>query len=122
MNIGFNDEQMRAIVTKAIVEGMGEEQKAIIIQKAIESLMGPSNTDPYAKDKRSKLEVAFDNAANFALNQLAREGFQKPENIARMRALLLVVIDKIFAGEHAQTVSDAIATAIGDGMVKVRGY
>jgi uncharacterized protein (UPF0335 family) len=120
--IQFNEEQMRAVVTKAIVEGLGEEQKTLVIQQAIESLMKPAKSSGYPVDNRSVLQVAFDNAVGFALDRVARAELEKPEYVEKMRKLFQDVAAKVLDddNEGRQLLRDAITSALTEGIRKTR--
>lgn len=116
MQLNFNDEQMRAIVSKAIIDGLGDEQKQLLIAKAIEGMLGPANPNDY-HDKRTKLEVAFDQAVSQMLAQIAREELERPEYQRKLRALFVEVAEKFFAGAGSG-VATKLATALSTAFDK----
>jgi hypothetical protein len=118
MNLSFNEEQMRALVTKAIVDGLGDEQKTLLISRAIEGLMEPAKRDQWGQvsDKRSKLEVAFDTAASAAMLQVAREELNKPENVEQLRKLVESSVARLFSVEHVEQVTSRLAFALRDAL------
>lgn len=122
MNLALNEEQMRAIVTKAILEGLGDEQKALIIQQAVEHMMGQPEENrgyPYNQDKRNRLQRAFDGAVEQALTVVAREEMAKPENRDRLRAIIGPLLEKVLTEEADWgPIHRAIGSAISEAFQK----
>ncbi len=115
MNLTLNEEQMRAVVTKAILEGLGDEQKTLILQQAVEHLMGAPEKSGYSykQDNRNRLQIAFDNAAERALEQIAREEMAKPENVEKLRALVGPCLEQALTNSTSYA---AIKRAVGSAI------
>lgn len=116
MQINLGEEQMRAVVSKAILESLGDEQKTLILTQAVEHLMKAPDDNrgyPYNQDKRNYLQRAFDAASERALGKIADEEMQKPENIEKIRALLGPVLEAALSKSEAwDNMRKALAEAI----------
>lgn len=99
--ITFPPEMMQQIVSKALIEGMGQEVRDSLIEQAVQALLVPTKINTY--DARATgptpIQTAFDNAARSAVNQVAREVLEEDETFkARVKELML----------------DAVAQALSD--------
>jgi hypothetical protein len=119
LDLKFDEGQMRAIVTKAILEGIETQQRDLIIQKALEHLLSPANPNSY-NDKRSKLEEAFETAVRGAMAKIATEELAKPENTERIRTLFAGVVEKAFSEEGQVFMRDKMVEALAGAMRKER--
>jgi hypothetical protein len=123
MNITLPEDQMRQIVTKAILEGLGDEQKTLIMTAAVEHLLGQPEERGYHhnQDKRNRLQRIFDQAAEFAMQQVAREEFAKPENVARLREILGPILTNVLGEPGAYLMRSAVGDAIGKAFENQKG-
>jgi hypothetical protein len=76
MDFKVSDDAMRAVVSKAWVEAIAPEQQTLIIQSAIEHLIGRASPDSYS-DKRTVVEKVFHEVAQDVLSDIAHEEMMK---------------------------------------------
>lgn len=115
MEVKIDEEHMRALMTKAVLEGLGQDQRDLIFQKAVESLFQRARPNDYY-DKRTKLEVAFDQAASGLMLSIATEELRKPEHTDRLRSIFDEAIAKVFESEGRKKLVETIANAMFVGL------
>lgn len=120
--INFSNEEMSALVSKAIIEGLGDDQRNLLIKQAIESLMTVDNRDSYGRDKRNRLQIAFDEAVVNHARRVASEELAKDENVAKLHSLVAEAIERLFTGDVRADVIEAMVKGMTELMRKAAGY
>jgi hypothetical protein len=118
MDLKLDANSMQAIVAKAILEGMSEEQRAAILTKAIEALMVERANPNSYQDRTTVIEDAFNRAAREAVYALAREKFKEPALVARLGEVLEGAIKKVFEpdSDGAEPLTAILAKAMTQGL------
>lgn len=90
--INLDEDTMSRILTQAIIEGIGEDEKNNIIGQAIAYLTQPAKNS-YSRDAKTPLQEAFDTAMGMYVNRVVREYIEKDETVrAKVNAELDVVL------------------------------
>lgn len=121
MDIKLSDAALHTIVSKAILEGMGQEQRDLLVQNAIESLFKEANPSNYS-DKRTHLEVAYQRAINYTAEKIALEVLERPEFRARVEAVVVEAVNRQFEGDGRESLVQRMADGIGRAFDKLNGY
>lgn len=115
--VSFNDAELRAIVQKAIFDGLTHEKRDELLIKAIGSLTIP-DPNGYGAVKQSQLERIFESAAGRVAEELMLEMLQQPEWKERIRAVLVDAFDRATADASRENLvsklSRAMAAALGE--------
>lgn len=90
MQLNVTDEQLQSVITAAILQSLGTEQRDALMTEAIKGLMELKQDNGYGRSKRTQLQEAFQNAAYTVANKMAREFFEQDENAqAQMKQLVI---------------------------------
>lgn len=120
MDLRVNDDAMKSLVAKAIVDSLTPETREKLIGDAVtQTLTKPEQSGSYS-EKRSPLQRAFDYAVSaeaerYAREHLANDGAFK----AQVEALFADVAKKLFEDNRDDLVS-SIATIIRNALTKDR--
>lgn len=109
----LDSDVMRSVVAKAIMEGITQDNRDVLIETAIESLMKPYSTTTYGNEKSTPLQDAFNKAVKKASEEvvglLITDEF-KERIKARAEASMAALLDSdTYLG---QKVGDAIGSAV----------
>lgn len=111
MQLNLNDEQMRSVVTAAILQTISPEQRDTLIQEALKSLLVPKQSDYYGT-KKTPIQEAFERAAFQVAMRVAEGYFAENETVrAEMEGLVAEAWQKV-VGEGRIRVVDRMADAI----------
>lgn len=126
-NIQIDTEAIQTIAQKAILEGLGQDQRDLIIQQAVEGLLArPKNQNSWRGDHDpSPLQIAFNNAVSSVAMQIAREVVAEDERVKeRIRELMGEVIAELLGdegySEAAEIFAGALTSAIRERLGQVR--
>lgn len=118
MNIKLDEEQMRNIVSKAILEGLGTEQKDMLIQGALQYLLSvPDSGNPgfgQRRDGRTVLQKIFDQQLEYYANRICTEYLETGENMQKLRETVIAAVDTHLSNTDTyKDLSQKFASAIG---------
>lgn len=114
-NITIDPEALATIAAKAIFEGIGQEQRDLVLQQAVRSLLEVPKT-PYGMVGRSPLQSAFDTAiASVAHDVVRRQIMNDPAVRAKIEEFLAGPVAKLL--EEDSTLASSISHAIGRAIV-----
>jgi hypothetical protein len=117
MKLEFNDEQMRNIISAALLQAINPEQKTLLIEGAIQSLLSPSR-DGYSR--KNILQEAFDDAAGTYARRLIEEEFKTNTAFqAQVKELMLKVMERFFK-EREEHVISKLADAMSHALTRDR--
>lgn len=116
MNVTVDTAAMQDIVTKAIFDGLTDDQrKGIMVQAVTELLTKPREEhNGYRTVRRpSPLQEAFNGAAYRVAIDIANKQLAEDPNFqAQIKGLLVGVAEKLFAADVRQKLVDTIADQI----------
>jgi len=121
----FDEASMRDIAATAIINGISAEQKELIIKKAVEGLLEPAKKDDYYnKDKRTKIEVLYDEAIYVASRTIVMEELQKPDVQEKIRGMVQQMLVKVLSPEEedGKLLTNILSTAVHEALAKLSGY
>jgi hypothetical protein len=122
MRLELSDDQMRAVMAKAILDTVTPEKRDELITKAIGFLMIPEKTGSYGGQTTSPLERAFQEAARVVAEKLAREALAADTKFAeQITKLFEDVAAKLFANEVRDKLVDNITSSVVQGL-RARDY
>jgi predicted NAD-dependent protein-ADP-ribosyltransferase YbiA (DUF1768 family) len=113
--IKIESDAMQAIVSKAILEGIDENQRKAIMEQAVAALIAPRGGDTYGRNKTTPLQDAFDAAVRNVVHEVARDAItDNAELREKVRALVVEAmagaLDK--GSKLRERVADAVANSI----------
>lgn len=80
MELKIDPNDMKAIVSAAILDKMSREQRDVLVQEAIASLLVPQKQDSYSRvEAKTKLQDAFSTAAYTVTVEIVREHLRTDE-------------------------------------------
>lgn len=121
MSLTFNTEQMEALVAKAIIDGLTDEQRSSMIQEAIKGIISKPADPRNYNDKRSQLQVAFDCAVSAYAEKYARLQLETDETFkSGVAALFTAAIKRLFEDSEREEIITGIANTIKRGLSKDR--
>jgi pyruvoyl-dependent arginine decarboxylase (PvlArgDC) len=113
-NLNLPDDQMREIVSAAILQTVTAENRDALITSAIASLLAP-NSSGYG-GRESPLQVAFNLAIQQTARQIVKEMLDTDEQIkAVVEEIIISAAKKAFSSEKKDTMIDSMANAIAEG-------
>lgn len=109
---------MQAIVQKAIMESLSEDQRAVLIETALKYLLTETRTS-YGRSP-SPLESAFNMAVSEAAHTIAREIVKENEFDTKIRKAVrtsleaLISQDSLMAGRVGSAIGEAVGAHLKD--------
>lgn len=120
MRLELNDDQMRAVMAKAILDTVTPEKRDELMTKAIAFLMIPEKSG-YGQ-QASPMDRAFQEAARTVAEKLAREALASDTRFAeQINKLFEDVAAKLFADEVRDKLIDNIVSSVVSGL-RARDY
>lgn len=118
LEIKIDADAAKEVVKQAILEQLGDEGRARLIENALTFLLTEPPRSSYGTQQPSPLQVAFNDAARLAANEIVRE------HVAKDPAFIAKVHEKV--GEAMALVDEAnysnyVADALGEALRKARG-
>lgn len=115
MNISMNEEQMTALVSKAIFDGLTQQAKDEMLQKALRHLMTKEEKSYGYGPKRTPLEEAFQQSAYAVARQIAEERLAADDTFRSGIEALFVDLGKaLFEGplraKLVETMADSVVS------------
>jgi hypothetical protein len=109
--IRIDQETVRALVAKGIVDSLGGEQQQIILSQAVEGLL--RDTEQYGKavPGTSPLARAFQTQVNAVAIEIVKDYLDTPELKARIAEAARAGVDKLMS-ENLDWLDDAITSGI----------
>lgn len=104
-DIKIESDAMQAIVSKAILEGIDDNQRDAIMEQAVAALITPRGERRYGVEPTTPLQDAFERAVQQTVGQIAHE------MVSENQALLAKV---------CELVTDAMAEAVKEPHTKLR--
>jgi hypothetical protein len=116
MEISLNDEQLKDAVVAAIVGTMTGEKRDALLQNAIKSLF-EVRTDSYSREKKSRIQEAFDSATHQFSVALAKEFLTTEPYNTQIRGIFHDALTQVFESKR-EAVVEQLASTLGDALVK----
>lgn len=114
-DIKINHDVMQTIVHKAILEGIGTEQRDLLMQQALQYLITePRNT--YGSPSPSPLQTAFNNAVTKAARLIVEELVSESDLQDRIREWAGKALTEYVSKDYE--LPDAIGFAMGEAIGK----
>lgn len=112
----INSDSMQAIVSKAILEGIDAQQKDLLIEQAVKSLLVAPKSPGYGVQTKTPLQDAFDDAVRRTARTVVDEVIETEGLADRIRALVREQVTAALASDStlAGGVGDAIGAAVRD--------
>lgn len=116
----INDDALKAIVTKAILDTISAEQRDILLKSALEHLMAPGDPSSFGKRAPSPLERAFQSGVERYAYRLIEERLENdPAWKAAIDGLLTEAWAK-FVGEKRTEMAEKLSSALGRALLGER--
>ena len=116
MEIKLDENNLKELVSEAILRSLDEGQRNTLIQGAIAHLLTPPAATSYDRKPASPIQAAFNNALYQVANRVAAEMLTADTEItAKVKSLLVDAVDRL-ANETRETTVNRIADAIRRGM------
>lgn len=113
MNISMNEEQMTALVSKAIFDSLTQDAKDEMLQKALRHLMTKDDKSYGYGPKRTPLEEAFQGAASTVTRRIATEHLENDEAFKmNLESLFADLGKKLFEGPLRAKLVETMADAV----------
>jgi hypothetical protein len=118
MDVRLDDDAMKGIIMKAVLDSLTPERRETLIGEAVKQLLEKGRDTRTYADNRSNLQKAFDEAVYTVTAQVAREELSKEETLkTKVRTLMLDAWEKLTTGDAYEKLVQAVA----DGMRKAIG-
>lgn len=110
----LSEETMAPILTKAILEGIGAEERDAVIAQAVAYLIKPQPNLYRGSEPRTPLQDAFDNAMRIFINTVVREFIEtNPEVKAQVTEHLTTLLGQIGDQLHSNyELRDVVTNAV----------
>lgn len=107
MNIQINPDDVKALVSEAILKTLDDEKRATLIKDAIAHLLTPPTGGGYGYDKTTPLQSAFRVAVEHTARRLCLEMLEQDEGLkGQIRALLTEAMEKAMTTQREKVVND----------------
>lgn len=116
MDVKLNDDAMRQIISKAILDSLTPERREEIIATAVANLLS-EKTNPNSYNSKTKLQGAFDYAVqniaqSVAIKELSEDGALRD----KMQKLMLDAWEKMTTGDAYSALVEKVANAMSKGI------
>ena len=116
----INDETMQAIVSKAILEGISEEQKLSLVEQAVKFLItAPPSTSYGSRTEPTPLQEAFNTAVRRASYAVVEELVKDEEISTAIDAGIRKALVNEMSQQTDDWLRDTIVTAVSDKVADV---
>lgn len=113
MDVKIEDEEMRAMMAKTIMDGMAPEAKEKMLTHALVKIMHEPDRTNYGGRKQTPLENAFYFAALESVRAAIKTKIEKDAEFRkRIDDTVSEAITKAFTGERGEDMIDAMADAV----------
>lgn len=118
MDVQINPDAMAALVSKAILEGIDNEQRNLLLEQAVTALVTPVKNERWSTDPgKTPLQEAFARAAQVVVNKVAMELVEANEEFAaRVRDLIGEAI--AVAAESDYGLKEKVGRAVADALLE----
>ena len=116
MDVRLNDDTMKDIIAKAVIDTLTPEKREELISAAIKALLTPStSTGIYGNQPKSPLQDAFDTAVRSVANEVAREQIMANTELrAKIKDMIGEAWLKLVANESG--IVEKLASALERGL------
>ncbi len=108
--ITLSADDVRGAIQQALITALQPAERDRLVTEAIRKLLSGSYMQP------SDLQGVFRGAAQEVAADLARVEFNKPENIEKLRAVVVEAFEKRFTGEGRDKLIENIGGAISKAL------
>lgn len=120
----INDETMQAVVSKAILEGISEEQKLSLVEQAVQYLITPPASTAYGAKAPTPLQQAFNEGVQRVSRTVVDELVKDDEISAAIdagirKALVTEMTDDAWLRD---TIVNAVSSKVADVFRSERGW
>lgn len=99
MKIELSEENLKSVVSEAIMNSLSLEQRNVLIQNAISYLLTPTSNSLYDQ-KKSPMQEAFNNAISQVAREVVTEEMKSNSEIKlKIKELMANAIEKMFEPE-----------------------
>jgi len=122
----ISNEQMQAVVAKALFDGLSPEGKDAMVLKALKDSLAavpPSTTDSYRSDNRSRFQREFDSAVSSVTRDVASDAIKSNADVkTAIEELIAASFKKLLDRDSEQwgRLTTAVADAIEKSLSKDR--
>lgn len=105
MELKLSDDQLKSLVSEAILNAINQEQRAILIKEAIQHLLQPKDGSGYHGQRMSPLQDSFNIAVQRVAHDICRDALENNADIKeQIRALVAESFRKALVDERSSTV------------------
>lgn len=112
MNLNLNDEQLKTVISAAILQTLSEERRGELLTEALKHLLTPERKG-YGQPEISPLQSAFNYQLTCVARDIAGEMLREPEVQARLRSLIVEAVEAAFS-TNRQRVIERVSDAVAD--------
>lgn len=114
-DIKLNDEQLRTIIAKAVLDSLTPERREALISTAVKNLLDKPISGRY--DQKSNLQTAFDDATREVARKLATEMVSSDPIIKeKIKALFVDAWTKFTNDENYSKLVEKVSHALEKGL------
>ena len=116
-SIHIEGDAMRAIVAKAVLEGISQDQRDLLVEQAIQYIItAPPKPSTYgAVQQPSPLQAAFQNAIQLSLSETARRVVDSEPVRQRVDQLMADALADVMKTDNS-SLPDAVRAALGQAI------
>ena len=122
MDLRIPDDQMRQLVTSAILQSLTPEHREKLLSGAIQSLISLPQEGRYGEKLPSTLTAIFAEQAKEVAKGMVKELIEQDgPTREKIRALLLDALERVFVTNHDK-VAKEMAEAVEKAVCRIRDY
>lgn len=121
MDLRVDDDAMRSLVAKSIVDSLNQETRENLIKEAVRHVLATPEQGSYFGSKRSPLQQAFDRAVEQEAMRYAKEVLESDTSFKQqIQTLFADVAKRMFESEGRDKMIHDIASTITRALTKDR--
>lgn len=111
ININLTDAKMQELVTAAILQGLDEQKRELLISQAIAHLWKPNQ-----HNRQTLIQELFNNSATGVARELITAKLKdEPEFVAKIKGAMEEAINRVFNNEEArEKLISQLANSLGN--------
>lgn len=121
MELKIDEEQMNALVSKAVFEMIPPEAREQLLQRAVFDLITGSSKSAYGN--KTKLQELFEQAVFTTARKLIEEHLtNSPVFEEKIRELFIECINRAFTGDNRDKLVNKLTNALSEGLFEGKRY
>lgn len=96
----ISDDALKVVTAKLLFESLTAEDREKLLTDALSVAVSERYNPSSYSDKRTKLQVAFENQVAILANKLVHDWLNEPEHKAKLREPIVAAVEKIITSEE----------------------